>query len=138
MGSINLLIDAGAELEAHGSNGSTPMRRAAREGHQEVIKLIKHFGADIKAADKDGKKVVILSLKSSTLDRERKLEVVVSDKVEVLTQTSDRQIPLILTDDSCDLKVIEILLKAGADPHKVNNKQEKALNIAFSIIHSQT
>ncbi|KAK3720948.1 hypothetical protein RRG08_047514 [Elysia crispata] len=136
MGSIKQLIDAGADLEARDSNGLTPMLRAAREGQHEAIMLLKDSGADMKAVDKYGQNAVILSLKSSTLDRERKLELVASDKDQVNTQTSGGQTPLILAADSCDLKAIEVLLQAGADPHKVNSKQETALSILLaSSIH---
>ncbi|KAK3787973.1 hypothetical protein RRG08_047580 [Elysia crispata] len=130
--SIKLLIDAGADLEARNSDGFTPMLRAAKEGQPEVIMLLKDCGANMNAVDKDGKNAVFLSIMSATLDRERKLKLLASDVDEVNTQTSDGQTPLILAADSCDLKAIEILLEAGADPNKINNKKNTALSILLA------
>jgi hypothetical protein len=44
-----LLIDKGADIEAKGSNGRTPLHYAAFNGHLEIARLLCDRGADIEA-----------------------------------------------------------------------------------------
>jgi len=44
-----LLIDKGAQLEAKGSGGRTPLHWAAEQGHIEIVRLLCDRGADVEA-----------------------------------------------------------------------------------------
>ncbi|RUS78391.1 hypothetical protein EGW08_013839 [Elysia chlorotica] len=126
--SVKQLIDAGADLEARDSDRMTPMLLAAGEKCAEVILLLKKCGADMRAVDKDGKNAVFHSIMRGSIDK-KVLQLVASEKDQVDIQISDGQTPLMLAARCDDSEAIEVLLEAGADPHKINNKNETALSI---------
>lgn len=47
VGIVQILIDAGAELEVHNENGHTPLMEAASGGHVEVAVLLLQHGVGI-------------------------------------------------------------------------------------------
>ena len=47
-------LDAGANVNAKGSVGWTPLHKAAKEGHKEVAELLITKGADVNAKDNNG------------------------------------------------------------------------------------
>ncbi len=51
---VRALIDAGADLDAQGDNGETPLNTAILEGHVLVASLLIDRGADIQARNKGG------------------------------------------------------------------------------------
>jgi ankyrin repeat protein len=53
-GTVELLIDAGAELEGKGHKGRTPIFIAVYRGHEPLIKLLADRGADLGFRDKRG------------------------------------------------------------------------------------
>ncbi|KAK3757518.1 hypothetical protein RRG08_050400 [Elysia crispata] len=128
LGSIKQLISAGADLEARDSDGMTPLLLAAREQQPEVIKLLKKYGANMKAVDNGGKNAVFQTFERG-YGHDETLQLVASDKDQVNMQMPDGVTPLIVAAKKHDNKAIEILLEAGADPHKKNNNQEIALSI---------
>ena len=130
LGSIKQLISAGADLEACDSDGMTPLLLAARAWLPEVIKLLKECGATMNAVDNGGKNAVFQTFERIYGDGHHEtLQLVASDKDQVTMQMPDGVTPLILAAKEEDNKAIEILLEAGADPHKKNNNQETALSI---------
>ena len=52
---VRLLLDRGAEPNAFGHMGQTPLHLAAKEGHCEVVQLLLKYGADPRATDKEGR-----------------------------------------------------------------------------------
>ena len=71
---INVLVSAGAKLNAKDYDGATPLMLAAKENHIEVVKALIAAGADIFAADKncntvlsyakpEAKKIILESIK---------------------------------------------------------------------------
>ena len=49
-----VLIDKGAQVNAKGWNGMTPLHWAISNGKLEIVRLIRGHGADVKARDDDG------------------------------------------------------------------------------------
>ncbi|KAK3739637.1 hypothetical protein RRG08_057944 [Elysia crispata] len=108
----------------------TPLLLAARAWLPEVIKLLKECGANMNAVDNGGKNAVFQTFERIYGDGHHEtLQLVASDKDQVNMQMPDGVTPLILAAKEEDNKAIEILLEAGADPHKKNNNQETALSI---------
>jgi uncharacterized protein len=59
---VKLLINAGADVNAAETRyGMTPLARAARNGHLEVIKVLLDSGADRDARIKDGRSAMQLA-----------------------------------------------------------------------------
>jgi ankyrin repeat protein len=50
------LIDKGAQVEAKGSFGLTPLFCAAYQGHVKIVRLLCDHGADVKAHDVYGRR----------------------------------------------------------------------------------
>jgi len=51
---LDALLEAGAELEAAGTDGQTPLHRAARGANASFINALFERGARLDARDKDG------------------------------------------------------------------------------------
>ena len=51
---VTVLLDAGADKEAAGSNGFTSLYIASIQGHPEVVKILLDAGADKEAKTPEG------------------------------------------------------------------------------------
>ncbi|EHK23069.1 uncharacterized protein TRIVIDRAFT_151071 [Trichoderma virens Gv29-8] len=51
---LELLLEYGADVEAHNGDGQTPLWRAAANGHEAVVRLLLKHGADVEAHNGDG------------------------------------------------------------------------------------
>ena len=49
------MLEARAELESRNSYNQTPLSRAARFGHEGIIKLLLEAGADLESKDNGGR-----------------------------------------------------------------------------------
>jgi ankyrin repeat protein len=57
----SLLSSPGANVNAKGERGSTPLLEAARYGHEDITRALIAAGADVKAKDNDGKTALMFS-----------------------------------------------------------------------------
>ena len=65
---VSLLLEKGAELEARGIDGWTPLMFAARNSSTpEIVQLLLEKGADALAKDKEGKKAIDHAQKNEKL-----------------------------------------------------------------------
>jgi len=62
LGSIQRLIDQGAEISARGADAITPLIGAAMAGQSEAVYLLLDYGADMKVRDRHGQTVIKISL----------------------------------------------------------------------------
>jgi ankyrin repeat protein len=62
---IRLLLEKGAEINAKGKFGWTPLSLAAGSGHEAVVRLLLEKGADINAEDEKGHEAVMRLLTHS-------------------------------------------------------------------------
>jgi ankyrin repeat protein len=76
----SLVSSQGADVNATGERGSTPLIEAARFGHEDICRLLIAAGADLTAKDNDGKTALMLAVQG---DHE--------DVVRVLNQAGAKQ-----------------------------------------------
>jgi ankyrin repeat protein len=55
---VELLVSAGADVNAKGEHGSTPLFNAVIGGNSDVIKFLLQSGADVKAKNDMGRSVI--------------------------------------------------------------------------------
>lgn len=54
VGSILILLDSGADVDARSYNGRTPLMASAYMGHSETVRLLLEHGAEVDVQDDDG------------------------------------------------------------------------------------
>jgi ankyrin repeat protein len=145
-----------ADVNLMEKDGRTPLARAARNGHGEVVKQLLTAGADVNIMDEDGKtslhwavsnkypKVIEMLLDAGAdvniMDEDGKtsLHLAVSNEypkgIEMLldagadvNMNKDGQTPLCWAARCGSIKVIEILLDAGADVNIMNKDGQTPL-----------
>ena len=65
---LELLLNAGADVEAKNADGETPLHQAAKNGHADAIKALKEAGADVEAKNADGETPLHLAAKNGHAD----------------------------------------------------------------------
>lgn len=58
---VALLLDAGADRNAHDAHGLTPLLEAAAHGHTAVVRRLAAAKADAKAVDENGRNAIVLA-----------------------------------------------------------------------------
>lgn len=154
---IRLLHDRGAELDGTDREGMTPLIYAAKYGRSEACRFLLELGADKRLTDEEGHTafdyaaanglrdiVALLEDGQSRTDHvgntvlHQACRLNQSEVVEVLLRTrrsdidapnDEGETPLLLACQNQNVYLVEILLKAGADPNR------KLLD-GFSPLHS--
>jgi len=119
---VKLLVRHGAEIDAIEEIGNTALMWAAFWGHLEVIDWLLSEGSDVQARNQDGNQALLLAAQGGVAPRTRAL---VGSKSKPFTPAG-RLLPQAFG-MSEDLRLIQTLLLAGADPNSVNHAGQSAL-----------
>jgi ankyrin repeat protein len=84
LATAQVLLDAGADVNARDARGRTALHAAAAQGYNDVVKYLVERGADLEAADTDGAKPVDAAM--GKLKGGRGPGVVHSDTADLLEQ----------------------------------------------------
>ncbi|GFO06809.1 ankyrin repeat-containing domain [Plakobranchus ocellatus] len=114
-----LLIQAGADLEARGRFGRTPLLKAACTGNTDVINELKKYGAVMTAVDDEGNSALHMMVGRIDESVEETFRIFA---FQCNQSNKKGMTPLMLAAKKCHTKAVRILLKLGADPHIVNYK----------------
>eukprot|EP00842_Homolaphlyctis_polyrhiza_P006052 jgi/Hompol1/6448/HPOL_001713-RA len=79
---INILVEAGAQVDQKDKNGWTALMWACANGYEEAAKLLIEFGADKQAKSSRGRSIVDLSTKNGNFAIVRILDPELADKRE--------------------------------------------------------
>jgi ankyrin repeat protein len=66
--SIELLLQAGAKLEARDNNGYTPLMLAAERDHVDIVKALLRAKADVTATCNEGKTALMIATKMGAVE----------------------------------------------------------------------
>jgi ankyrin repeat protein len=126
---VQALLAGGANANDAGEGGTTPLMAAAAAGHLQMVRDLLKAGADVKAEDERGYTALMCACYNPDLDRG--FPEVVQALVEAGSDLEHRIFygvrPLMLAAGAGEAGVVDVLLKAGADPKARNDGQRTAL-----------
>ena len=110
-GGVQLMLDAGADVDERDPEGFTALMRAANTGTAPVVQLLLEAGADVGAADKEGYSALMFGVMSKRPDVVRAL---LRGGADPNQRTHKGWSPLISAADKGLAGVIAALVAAGA------------------------
>lgn len=126
---VQALLAGGANVNATGEGGMAPLMVAAGIGHLQMVKDLLKAGADVKAQDERGYTALMCACYNPDLDRG--FPEVVHALIDAGSDLEHRIFygvrPLMLAAGAGEAGVVDVLLKAGADPKARNEGQRTAL-----------
>lgn len=110
---IRRLLDAGADVDARGKKGGTPLYMAARKGYGEIVKLLIERRADVNASESTGLLTpLILALQNGHEDVAATL---LSAGADANLANRDGVTPLFMAAQQGRVESVKRLLSAGAN-----------------------
>ena len=113
-----ILIDAGADIDAKTDYGATPLRYAAQEGNTGVARILLEAGANQNARKNDGSTTFMAAANYG-----RKPSRSLYGYDDYLDETYRRP--------RASLKMLKLLIEYKADPHAVDNEGKNAREYLF-------
>ena len=125
---MRALIERGADLNAAGRNGETPLVAAARNGQQEAAEMLLAAGAEpseaaVNTALRYDQRDVLISLIEGGADPDTRSEWSVSSLLEIAARQGDA-------------KLVELLLEHGADPDSAPGENPLGITALHIAINS--
>ena len=162
---VELLLDAGADLEAADSKGETVVHKFAASGATNVLKLLVARHANVNRRDSDGETPLHLAIiearQSASLflirngadltitdnfkdtalhiaaetDQTASISELLDHGADINAQSSHGDTPLLFASRESNLAAVELLLERGANPRINNSKGLSALRFAVILKH---
>jgi ankyrin repeat protein len=113
LAAIDVLLAEGAEMDARGENGETPLILAVLTGHVDVIELLIAHGADVMARNERG----LTPLHAAAYSGKAELAELLLDHGAALEDRANISgaTPLMLAAEENHVAVAELLIVRGAD-----------------------
>ncbi len=108
---IQEAIQAGADVNVRNKNGFTPLWKASKKGHTEIVKLLLKAEADVNARNKYGTPLLVATYKGHT--EIVKLLLTAGADVNAADKWGDT--PLYTATYKGHTEIVKLLLTAGAD-----------------------
>ena len=119
-----LLLEHGADVNAHNSHGSTPLLLASQNGSDEIVWVLLEHGADTDARDEEGWSPLE---QASMWGRVKVVEVLLEHGADAKAQNEFNNTPLHFTRGEV---ITLLLLKNGADANAQGYKARTPLHFA--------
>lgn len=105
LGCIDVLVDAGADVDFTDLEGVSPMVAAIANGYYDVAARLVQLGADVNLADSTGRTPLYAAVEFNTMPE------------------SNRPAPYVLDNEVSSFELIRILVEAGADVNRQLDRQ---------------
>ena len=126
---VQLLIDAGADIETKDNDGFSPLHRAIAEDALDIVEILVEAGARVCATNDEGETSLTLAVILGHTETVRYL--VGLPQVEVNHQNCKRETALHCAARGQDhADVVELLIDAGADIEALNYEERSPLHCA--------
>ena len=126
---LNTDLQQSDAVNARGEMNMTPLMLAAGLGNLEMLRALIKAGADVKATDERDYTALFYATYNPELDRgfPEVVRALIDAGAEIETQIFYGVRPLMLAAGSGEAGVVDVLLKAGADPKARNEGGRTAL-----------
>lgn len=120
---------AGADVNARGEGGMTPLMMAAGQGQLAMVKALLAAGAEVEARDEREYTALMHGVYNPDLDRgfPEVVQALIAAGADFETKIFYDIRPLMLAAGAGEAGVVQVLLKAGADPKARNEGGRTAL-----------
>jgi ankyrin repeat protein len=108
---INLLVDAGAEIEFDGYDGETPLMYAFNADTHKAFKALINKGANVNCTTKKGETPLILLIKNKEFER---IQFLIEKGANLNAKENNNKSVLYYALETNNKKVIDMLTDAGA------------------------
>lgn len=123
-----LLLQAGAKVtDTYNQSKRTPLHRTAHGGHPQMVGFLVKNGIDINARDEKGRTPLGMGVTDAIMIQE-----LIKHGADVNARDNEGNTPL-MNEYLTDIKAINALLQAGANPNIRNKKGENA--VTYCINH---
>ncbi|HTY23893.1 MAG TPA: ankyrin repeat domain-containing protein, partial [Desulfomonilaceae bacterium] len=119
---VKTLVEKGANVNAKGVNGRTPLMCATLEGHPKIVRLLINRGADINARDQNGETPLMQAADQCDLDM---LHLLLDKGANVDLDDEDGETALIRVARADAPPDVRLLVEKGADI-KANARKDRA------------
>ena len=116
---VQVLIDAGADIETKNDEGRSPLHVASISGEPTIVTKLVKAGADARATDAEGNTCLIFAAYFGHTDTVRYL--VSLTVVDLNHQGINDRTALHLATERKHTNVVQVLIDAGADIGRLNN-----------------
>ncbi|KAI9929342.1 hypothetical protein MW887_000810 [Aspergillus wentii] len=124
-GILQLLLDAGANVNQQDFDGNTPLKRISDDGNYEEIKLLLDAGADVNCANCFG----LTPLHTAAVwNNKQVVQMLLDAGADPNVPDNDGETPLYLASTSGEFGNVETLLKGGASVNHRDDEGRTALS----------
>jgi ankyrin repeat protein len=129
---IKRLIEAGANVNAKNSDGTTALMEASSRGYTEIMRLLIEAGADVNTQDKNGYTALMMATSNGWHGA---VKLLIEEGAKINTKSNYGHTALMVALYKGDLPPAKLLIEAGAVVHLQNNDGDKTLLTAlYSVI----
>lgn len=132
---VRLLLDKGANIDATNDMARTALMNAARTGHQNIVRLLLNKGANIEAKDYRGDTAIMHALhgmlNSNQDSQVETVRLLIDRGANVGVTTTNGWSILHYAVGIRNIRAVELLLRAGANPLALNHEKESPLDLAL-------
>ena len=122
---VQVLIDAGADIDTKNNDGRSPLLSACAEGTFDTVKMLVRAGAEVRATDDEGVTCLHYAARRGRTETVRYL--VSLPEVDVNHGDADNHTALHRAVVNVEPDVVQVLIDAGADINTQNNEGRSPL-----------